>query len=129
MESGFEIIILNLSDSIPAATQRALQKEGHSTRITDSIREATRLAKSLNKPLIMADCGSSEDSLVKNVKKIISNKSFKNKPIILIGQDVDSFEKILDERFKFSLTLNTPAKVTDIVQGVDFLHKSYVKKS
>ena len=109
MESSFEIVIINQPGNIPAATQRALQKKGHSTRIADSIKGAAKLVKSLNNSLLMADCGTSQDEVIKTVKKIISNKSFKDKPIILIGQDIDSFEKILDEKLKLSLTLNTPA--------------------
>ncbi|MEZ4753807.1 MAG: hypothetical protein R3A13_05780 [Bdellovibrionota bacterium] len=125
MNENFNIVLFIQSDVIPANVQGVLQKEGHSVQTADNIRDAARLIKKLENPLFIADVGDSADFSYEAVKKIIANKVIKSHPLIVIGKDVDSFENIFDKHCKFSLTLNSPIKSKEIVEGIEYIKLNY----
>ncbi|MCB0317775.1 MAG: hypothetical protein KDD56_03395, partial [Bdellovibrionales bacterium] len=120
MSISFNILILNQDGNIPSATQRALQKAGHTTRNVENLAEAGKQSHNLEHSVLILDCGSSQDQVIPNVKALIAENNLKDQPILLIGQDVDSVERIIDKHCVLSLTLNIPAKVSDINQAIDY---------
>lgn len=125
MSISFNILILNQDGNIPSATQRALQKAGHTTRNVENLAEAGKQSHNLEHSVLILDCGSSQDQVIPNVKALIAENNLKDQPILLIGQDVDSVERIIDKHCVLSLTLNIPAKVSDINQAIDYFLNNY----
>lgn len=125
MGAKHEVLILGPGKNFHPKLREALSTEGFVTHTIFDIVEAESTLKGLNCPILLVDCGEEEKTAVTTVRAVIQNKKLHDYPLILIGYQVDAFEKSLDKYFELATTISTPYKPNDVLEALKYISKVY----
>lgn len=122
MKGRRDILIVHMVDHTPGGLPDLLHRNGFGTRLLNEVREAGTVLRTLERPIVLARCGSDERATVKSVKDLIRNKALHDYPLIIVGKNADAIEGIAENYFETVATLCTPCENSEILDCILFVN-------
>ena len=79
----------------------------------------------LRSPILIAFCGSSEESCLQNTKQLIKQTDIHCYPLIVLGYKVNELSSVLSSYFPISITVPTPFNNAHIFRAINHVKNAY----
>lgn len=125
MEQSQQAIIIDAGERMPDGFQEALLERGY---VVVEASDAAAIATAAQKiqTVLIVSCGEDPELPLNRVRDLISNPALQHIPVLVTGQDVDGYERILARCFRSTAAVPSPCSVSELLNGVDYLNISQV---
>lgn len=124
----FEVLILQAGGTTSPAVLQSLRDKKFSPRLVSDLAALDALLGKMVDPILVIEAGHDSKKTKTLITQLENNAKAKALPIVLIGSDVEQFEKTLDKKFPAATTLNLPYGAVEMLAAINYLSRTVVQR-
>ena len=123
-----DIVIINLSGTLPTAIPQALRDKRFPTKVIQGFANLPNALKAFAEPIVICEVGSDEATAKSCIQELRARSESMHLPVIVVGEEAEQYERELDKLFPVATTLNLPYGVSEILAAVNYIARTCAER-
>ncbi len=119
-----EVLILQAGGTTSPAVLQALRDKKFAPRITSDVSALEGLLKGMMDPILVIEAGGDTANTKELLRRLEPLSGVLAVPVVLVGVEVEQFERGLDKLFPAATTLNTPYVAVEMLAAINYLRRA-----